>query len=145
MTIKADYRGELAIRARQKLGFTQKQMGDFFGISLRSWQDKEQNTNRVSVAEYHLLMLLLNEHEKYQLVSRVPAHKKNAQQTAAQAALDLGQYLASGAHAGIALPSVAVSMLNSVEDAVRAFTDEFKNDTLQSVDNVLPPAADRPE
>lgn len=144
MTIKADYRGELAIRARQKLGFTQKQMGEFFGISLRSWQDKEQNTNRVSVAEYHLLMLMLNEHERYQLVTRLPENK-TAQEAAAQAALDLGQYLASGAHAGIALPSVAVSMLKNVEDAVRAFTSAFNEDTLQSVDNILPPAENRQE
>ncbi|HIC1896445.1 TPA: hypothetical protein ACW0P3_004261 [Citrobacter freundii] len=144
MTIKADYRGELAIRARQKLGFTQKQMGEFFGISLRSWQDKEQNTNRVSVAEYHLLMLMLNEHERYQLVTRLPENK-TAQEAAAQAALDLGQYLASGAHAGIALPSVAVSMLKNVEDAVRAFTNAFNEDTLQSVDNILPPAENRQE
>lgn len=142
MTIKADYRGDLAIRARQQLGFTQKQMGEFFGISLRSWQDKEQNTNRVSVAEYHLLMLMLNEHERYQLVTRLPENK-TAQGAAAQAALDLGQYLASGAHAGIALPSVAVSMLKNVEDAVRAFTNAFNEDTLQSVDNILPPAENR--
>lgn len=144
MTIKADYRGDLAIRARQQLGFTQKQMGEFFGISLRSWQDKEQNTNRVSVAEYHLLMLMLNEHERYQLVTRLPENK-TAQEAAAQAALDLGQYLASGAHAGIALPSVAVSMLKNVEDAVRAFTNAFNEDTLQSVDNILPPAENRQE
>lgn len=140
MSVKADYRGELAIRARQKLGFTQKQMGEFFGISLRSWQDKEQNTNRVSVAEYHLLMLLLNEHESYQLVTRLP-EVKTAQHNAAQAALDLGQYLASGAHAGIALPSVAESMLKGVEEAVSAFIKEFKDDALNSVTESLPPPA----
>ena len=141
MEIKPDYRGELAIRARQKLGYTQKQMGEFFGISLRSWQDKEQNTNRVSVAEYHLLMLLLNEHTDYQLVTRLP-EKKTRQQSAAQAALDLAQYLASGSHADIALPSVAESMLHSLEDAVRAFKNDFDADTLQSIDKLLPASPD---
>lgn len=133
MAIKADYRGELAIRARQKLGYTQKQMGELFGISLRSWQDKEQNANRVSVAEYHLLMLLLNEHDEYQLIRRLP-EEKNAQQKAAQAALDLGQYLAAGAHTEIALPSEVESKLKEVQEAIKEFSESFKSEILKSVD-----------
>jgi len=138
MKIEADYRGELAIRARETLGYTQKEMGQLFGITLRAWQDKEQNKNRVSVAEYHLLMLLLNEHSDYLLVRRLPADK-SVQQKAAEAALELGQYLASGVHTGIALPSKAESMLIDVQTSVAAFCEEFRDDTLSTADHMLPP------
>lgn len=132
MEIKADYNGELAARVREKLGLTQVEMGEFMGMTRRAWQDKESNKNRVSVAELHLFKLLLNEHDDYLLVRRLPADK-NAQQEAAAAALDLGQYLSAGIHTEIALPSEAERKLSDVQAAVNEFKAAFQADTLESV------------
>lgn len=132
MEIKADYNGELAARVREKLGFTQVQMGEFMGMTRRAWQDKESNKNRVSVAELHLFKLLLNEHENYLLIRRLP-DVKNAQQEAAAAAIALGQYLASGIHTDMPLPSEAEQKLKGVEEAVNKYKAAFQADTLESV------------
>ena len=132
MEIKADYNGELAARVREKLGFTQVQMGEFMGMTRRAWQDKESNKNRVSVAELHLFKLLLNEHDDYLLIRRLP-DVKNAQQEAAAAAIELGQYLASGIHTDMPLPSEAEQKLKGVEEAVNKYKSAFQADTLDSV------------
>lgn len=132
MEIKADYNGELAARVREKLGFTQVQMGEFMGMTRRAWQDKESNKNRVSVAELHLFRLLLNEHDDYLLIRRLPV-VKNAQQEAAAAAIELGQYLASGIHTDMPLPSEAEQKLKGVEEAVNKYKAAFQADTLDSV------------
>ncbi|EAM5005967.1 TPA: hypothetical protein QIW60_003579 [Escherichia coli] len=68
--MKPDYRGKLATGARLKKGFTQQQMADYLGLSLNAWQKKEQEETRVSGAEYHLFMLILNEHPEYELAER---------------------------------------------------------------------------
>ncbi|EBM5962841.1 TPA: hypothetical protein ACIVGF_002866 [Salmonella enterica subsp. enterica serovar 16:l,v:-] len=68
--MKPDYRGKLAARARLKKGFTQQQMADYLGISLNAWQKKEQEETRVSGAECHLFMLILDEHPDYELRKR---------------------------------------------------------------------------
>lgn len=132
MQLKAEHNGELAARVRAKLGLTQIEMGEFMGMTRRAWQDKEAGINRVSVAEYHLFMLLLNEHEDYLLIRRLPA-VRNPQQEAAAAALDLGQYLASGIHTDIPLPSEAERKLRGVEDAISNYKSAFNAETLDSV------------
>lgn len=70
MNFTPDYRGEMAVAARLKLGYTQKQMADFFGMTLNAWQKKEQEETRVSGAEYHLLLMLINEHPDYIVTRR---------------------------------------------------------------------------
>lgn len=75
MKIKPDYRGDLAEALRHKTGWTQQKLADFFGMTLNSWQKKEQNDTRVSVAEYHWLKLLLNEHPEYILLPRLQENR----------------------------------------------------------------------
>lgn len=70
MNVKPDYRGEMAVTTRLKLGYTQKQMADLLGMTLNAWQKKEQEETRVSGAEYHLLLMLINEHPDYFVTRR---------------------------------------------------------------------------
>ncbi len=123
MGLKADYRGELAQRARVFLNRTQKEMAALFGLSLRSWQDKEQNTNRVSVSETYMLLLLLNEHPDYQLLPRIDDAKTPAKE-AAKIAVELAQCLTER----IPLPSKVVELENALDAAILAFREDFVAD-----------------
>lgn len=123
MDLKADYRGELAQRARVFLNYTQKEMAALFGLSLRSWQDKEQNTNRVSVSETYMLLLLLNEHPDYQLLPRIDDVKTPAQH-AAKIAVELAQCLTER----VPLPTKVVELENALNAAILAFREDFVAD-----------------
>ena len=62
-------------RLRKKIGLTQKQTADLFGMALFSWQRKEipitsKNHRPIRDAEYIALKLLANEYEGYELVRR---------------------------------------------------------------------------
>lgn len=135
MDLKADYRGELAHRARVFLNYTQKEMAALFGLSLRSWQDKEQNTNRVSVSETYMLLLLLNEHPDYQLLPRIEGVKTPALQ-AAKIAVELAQCLT----ARVPLPTKVVGLENALEAAILAFREDFVADIDNGLGDLSPVA-----
>lgn len=134
--LKADYRGELAQRVRIHMGRTQKEMAAMFGLSLRSWQDKEQNTNRVSVAELMMFQLLLNEHPGYLLIPRL-AEDKSPAHHAAGAAFMLAQYLNSA----VPLPSKADELQRDLDTCMNAFKSDWQTDLESAVGNALPDEA----
>ena len=58
---------------RIKTGLTQKELAEFFGMSLSSWQRKESVTGRVvpiTNAEYFSLLLLAGDHPDFVLEKR---------------------------------------------------------------------------
>ena len=128
MELKADYRGELAQRVRLHMGYTQKQMAAMFGLSLRSWQDKEQNTNRVSVAELLMFQLLLDEHPDYLLIPRI-SDELSPVRKAAQEAFRLARYLFTP----VPLPSKAEALRLELSASI----DEFKADWLSDIDKAV--------
>lgn len=126
MDIKPDYRGELAIALRAKMGFTQKRMAEYFGMSLGAWQQKEQNKNRVSVAEYHLILLLLNQHPEYVLLNRLPEVKSTIHK-AALTAFELSQYLSAGDTSEIILPSRVEDFTAKLQKHTDSIRFEWEN------------------
>lgn len=130
---KADYHGELTKRVRLHTGLTQKQIAAMFGLSLRSWQDKELGKNRVSVAELLMFQLLLNEHPDYVLRSRLPA-EMNAAQKAAEDAFTLGEYLLGQ----IPLPSRALALQNELNHSMTAFRANWQDELNEAVGGALP-------
>lgn len=62
-------------RLRKKSGLKNREMAEFMGIGISSWQKKEiavtsGNHNAISKAEYHLLLLLAGEHPDFILEKR---------------------------------------------------------------------------
>ncbi|HFP8670550.1 TPA: helix-turn-helix domain-containing protein [Providencia stuartii] len=58
---------------RIKTGLTQRELAEFFGMSLSNWQRKESVTGRVvpiTNAEYFALLLLAGEHPDFVLEKR---------------------------------------------------------------------------
>lgn len=58
---------------RIKTGLTQKELAEFFGMSLSNWQRKESVTGRVvpiTNAEYFALLLLAGDHPDFVLEKR---------------------------------------------------------------------------
>lgn len=140
MTIKPEYRGELAEAVRLKMGYTQKQMAEYFGMTLNSWQKKEQNETRVSVAEYHYFLLLTNEHPCYQLLPR-PTSGDNPGEIATKAAVELANYLATD----IPLPSKVWELEATLREALERFETDWMSDINQTVGSRLPKAEDSAE
>lgn len=135
MSIKPEYRGELAEAARTKIGYTQEKMAEFFGMTLNSWQKKEQNDTRVSVSEYHWLLLLLNQHPEYFLFPRLPDTRTLAQ-NAALAAFDLGLYLSND----LVLPRKAKSLHSELNDRVEAFIADWMKSINAALGDLQPPS-----
>ncbi|QOI57940.1 helix-turn-helix domain-containing protein [Rouxiella badensis] len=66
--------GAQVARLREKMGLSQTELAELFGVSLRQWQRKESvksqlasNTAPMKVGEANFLLLLANEHPYYQL------------------------------------------------------------------------------
>ncbi|WP_277973375.1 hypothetical protein [Pantoea agglomerans] len=121
MKIEPDYRGDLAKAARESLGYSQKEMADMLGMTLNSWQKKEQNDTRVSVAEYHYLKLLVNDHPEYMLIHRIP-EGKTLQQEAAQNALLLAQRLSEP----VVLPSKVEALQDTLNGQIESIREEWE-------------------
>ncbi|EBV3242509.1 XRE family transcriptional regulator [Salmonella enterica subsp. enterica serovar Oranienburg] len=61
-------------KLRNKMGITQTECGEIFGVSLRTWQKKEEakthNRLNLSKGEFEYLLLLAGEHPDYILCKR---------------------------------------------------------------------------
>lgn len=59
---------------REKIGLTQKQCAELFGVSLRSWQRREASGTvkdiKTSKIEFEYLLLLADEHPEFVLVRK---------------------------------------------------------------------------
>lgn len=125
--------GSLAAAARIAMGKTQQGMADYFGLTLSTWQKKEQGSIRTSVAEQHLFQLLSNQHPDYALL-RKPSSNETAQGKATAAAIELAEYL-SGL---LVLPSGVIQRQQKVNDSVNELVQEWNDDINQGVGNALP-------
>jgi transcriptional regulator with XRE-family HTH domain len=133
MKMKPDYCGELASAVKERLGFTQKEMAEYFGISLNAWQKKEQEETRLSVAEQYYFQLLLNRHPDYLVVPRVsrddtPIHK------ASLAAVELAQYLSGR----MPMPSEVNALQSVLVTSIQDFNKDWKADIDGAVGAALP-------
>ncbi|WP_050569773.1 helix-turn-helix transcriptional regulator [Dickeya sp. NCPPB 3274] len=137
MSQKPEYRGALAQSVRIHMGYTQKEMADFLGMTLPAWQKKEQGENRVSVAEYQLFLLLIGAHPNWTLVPKLP-DEKNKAQLASEAAIHLGTYLAGR----LVLPTKAKLLESELIRRVDEFTEEWKIEVNRSVEGLLPQKPD---
>lgn len=62
---------------RQKIGLTQKECAEMFGMTARSWRRKEEpkttvSNTTLSAIEFNYLLLLAGEHPEYILCERDP-------------------------------------------------------------------------
>lgn len=131
---------EQVIAAREAAGLSRSEAAARFGMVYNAWQKKETtgtSGTKLSVGEYNYLLLLANKHPEYQIVHRLPENE-SFQQKAAQAALDLAIYLASGSSTGVVLPTVVKAMENILHENLEAFQKDWMNDLNSSVGDSLP-------
>ncbi|HFO7682285.1 TPA: helix-turn-helix domain-containing protein, partial [Escherichia coli] len=60
-------------KLRKKIGLTQTECGEIFGVGLSTWQKKEAKTHNqlnLSKGEFEYLLLLAGEHPEYVLCKR---------------------------------------------------------------------------
>lgn len=62
-------------RLRKKIGLTQKECAEMFGMTARSWRRKEEATgtvsgSKLSPVEFEYILLLAGEHPEYVLSKR---------------------------------------------------------------------------
>lgn len=72
--MKMDNTPENIKKLRNKIGLTQTECGEIFGVGLRTWQKKEEakthNRLNLSKGEFEYLLLLAGEHPEYILCKR---------------------------------------------------------------------------
>ena len=63
-------------RLRKKIGVTQTELAELFGVTLSTWQKKESETSKETIGvkpgEFQYLQLLAGEHPVYKLVQKKP-------------------------------------------------------------------------
>lgn len=120
-----------AVRAH--MGLTQKEVAEYFGITLSAWAKKEQGINRLSVAEQHYFQLITNQHPDYVMVCR-SADANTPLEKASKAATNLAVYLTGR----LVLPTETKALLSVLNGCVREYTEEWQADIDNAIGDYLP-------